>query len=103
MGYADQMTPVVAPLGVGLVIISLLAGVLMLLVFRAASNPRAIRKAKRRVGAHLLESRLFGDEPRIVLRAQYRLLVANARYIGTVIVPCFAVAIPFILVFPHLE
>jgi hypothetical protein len=51
-------------------LISLLAGVVMLWVFRRVSNQGAIRVAKKRLQAHLYELRLFADEPRLVWRAQ---------------------------------
>jgi hypothetical protein len=39
----------------------------------------------------------------VVWRAQLRLLTGNARYIAVMLLPIAAVAIPFILAYPHLE
>lgn len=103
MPYVDQVAPLVKPLGVPLVLLSLLAGVAMLLIFRAVSRPDAIRAAKRRMQARLLELRLFGDEPALVWRAQAGLLAANLRYLRAMLIPILAVAIPFVLLFPHLD
>ena len=103
MRYVDQMPPQVAGLPLSLVIVSVVAGIVMMLLFKAASNPAAIKRAKRRVQAQLLALRLFGDEPAVVWRAQLRLLTGNARYLGVMLVPVAAVAVPFLLAFPHLE
>lgn len=103
MGYADQMAPAVASLPVSLVLVSVLAGLAMMLLFKAASRPTAIRAAHKKVQARLLELRLFGDEPWLVWRAQAGLLKANLLYLRAMLIPIVAVAIPFTLAFPHLE
>ena len=103
MNYADQMPPQIVGLPLSLVVVSAIMGVVMMLLFKLASNPVAIRRAKRRMQAQLLALRLFGDEPVLVWRAQGRLLAANARYIGVMLLPIAAAAIPFVLGFPHLE
>jgi hypothetical protein len=103
MPYVDQIGPAVEPLPITLVLVSLAAGVAMLLIFRAVSRPDAIRAAKRRMQARLLELRLFGDEPALVWRAQTGLLAANMRYLRAMLIPILAVAIPFVLLFPHLD
>src|SRR5579863_1794459 len=103
MPYVDQMTPAVESLPVSLAVFSVVAGVAMLLLFRAVSRPDAIRTARRRMQARLLELRLFGDEPALVWRAQVGLLTANLRYLRAMIVPIAVVSIPFVLAFPYLE
>jgi hypothetical protein len=103
MNYADQMPPHIAGLPFSLVLLSVVAGVVMMLFFKLASNPEAIKRAKRRVQAQLLALRLFGDEPALVWRAQVRLLTGNVRYIAVMLVPIVAAAIPFVLAYPHLD
>lgn len=103
MEYVNQMPAQVAGLPLSLVVVSLAAGILMMLGFKLASNPRAIRAAKRRVQAQLLALRLFGDEPALVWRAQLRLLAGNIRYLAVMLLPIAAAAIPFLLAYPHLE
>jgi len=103
MEYVDQMAPRVAGLPLSLVLVSAAAGIIMMLLFKVASNPAAISRAKRRVQAQLLALRLFGDEPALVWNAQLRLLTGNVRYLAVMLVPILAAAIPFILAYPHLE
>src|ERR1035438_10722067 len=47
--------------------------------------------------------RLFTDEPSLVWKAQAGLLAANARYIGLMLAPAIALAVPMVLLFAHLE
>jgi hypothetical protein len=103
MAYADQMPPQVLSLPLSLVLASAAFGILTMLLFRMASNPASILRAKRAVQAQLLALRLFGDEPALVWQAQGRLLTANLRYIGAMLAPIIAAAIPFLIAFPQLE
>ena len=86
-----------------LVIISLLGGVGMLWVFKRTSNPERIKRVKRLVQAHLLEMRLFRDEPGVVWQAQKSLLWSNAKYMGLMLQPAVWIAIPLTLLFFHME
>jgi len=92
-----------APPILGLAVLSVLAGVAMLWIFARTSNQDAIRKTKRRVYAHLMELRLFADEPALMWRAQTRLLAANARYLGLMLVPALAVAVPMVVLLVRLD
>ena len=86
-----------------LIILSILGGAGMLWVFKRTSNPARIRTVKRLVQAHLLEMRLFRDEPGVVWQAQKSLLTSNARYMGLMLQPAIWVAVPLTLLFFHLE
>jgi hypothetical protein len=87
----------------GLAVLSALAGVGMLWIFARTSNQAAITRAKKRVYAHLLELRLFADEPALMWRAQKQLLAANLRYLRLVLVPAVVVAAPMIVLLVRLE
>ena len=88
---------------VPLALLSALAGVGILLVFRKTSDPMRIRSVKRLLQAHLLEMRLFRDEPRVVWKAQKALLLRNAQYVALMLRPALWVALPLMLLFFHLE
>lgn len=88
---------------IGLVVISILTGIGMLLVLQKVSDPVKIRLAKRRVQAHLLELRMFQDEPRVVWGAQKALLGANARYMGLMLRPALWMTIPLFLLMIRME
>ena len=86
-----------------LVPISILTGVGMLLVFRHTSNQAAVRRAKSLVTAHLLEFRLFMDEPRLILRAQRDLVMANLRFLKLMLWPVVVLALPMALLLAGLD
>jgi hypothetical protein len=86
-----------------LAVFSSVAGILILWVFKLTSNQRALRVTRRRVMAHLLALRLFGDDPAAVLRSQARLLWWNARYMALLLPPFLVVAIPLYVAWDHLD
>jgi len=86
-----------------LVPISVLSGISMLLVFRRASDQAAVRRAKSLVTAHLLEFRLFMDEPRLILKAQRDLIVANARFLRLMLRPVVVLTLPMALLLAAME
>lgn len=80
-----------------------LAGIGVLWVFRRASDQPAIRRAKDLVTAHLLEFRLFMDEPRLILRAQRDLIVANLRLMKLMLRPFLVLALPMALLLVEMD
>ena len=62
-----------------LVLISAACGLAAAWVFRHATDRTAVRIARKRVYARLLEFRLFADEPLLIFRAQLALVGENAR------------------------
>ena len=86
-----------------LLLFSLLFAVAMLLAFRFASNQPAIRRAKQRIGAHLLEVRLFQDQLGVVLRAYGRLLAATGIYLLHSLKPLAVILIPMVLLIAQME
>ena len=53
-----------------LAIVSLACGAAVVWVFRRTSDGAAVRNAVRQIVAHLLEFRLFFDEPALIRRRQ---------------------------------
>lgn len=60
-------------------------------IFHRYSNYPALRRAFSRSLAHILEFRLFIDEPRLIFRAQRDLVRANMALLKAVAIPLFAV------------
>jgi len=88
---------------VSLTIISLLSGIALLWVFSRTVDPDAVKAAKSRVWAHLLEIRLYTDEPVLIWRAHRDLVVANMRYLSLMLRPVLITAIPMLLLLANLE
>jgi hypothetical protein len=87
----------------GLWLVSALAGVGLLVAFRWTSNPVGIRAARQKTQAHLLAVRLYREDLSVVGRSQVRFLVWLGRYLGHMLVPFAAVALPFALLFAQLD
>jgi len=88
---------------IGMILISLLTGLLMLLIFRYTSNQEGIRKVKNKIKAHLLELRLFKDSLALSLKAQGNILRYNLKYIGFSGKPLLVMIIPLILILIQLN
>ncbi|MFB0566795.1 MAG: hypothetical protein ACETWK_14090 [Candidatus Aminicenantaceae bacterium] len=82
----------------GMILISLLTGLMMLLIFRFASNQEGIRKVKDKIKAHLLELRLFKDSLRLTLKAQGKILRYNLKYLSYSVKPLLIMIIPLVLI-----
>ena len=91
------------PRALPLALVAAAAGVGMLWVFSKTSNPAAVKAAKRRIQAALLELRVFTDEPSVTWRAQRALLGANLRYLALSLKPALWLALPLAFLLLHLE
>ncbi len=89
--------------GWALFIISIVAGVLMLLIFRHTSNQARIKEMKDRMQAHLMEILLFKDSPRIILKAQKNLIFYNARYLQYAFKPMVYMILPVSLLLIQMD
>jgi hypothetical protein len=77
-----------------LLAIGTLSGIASLWVFRRWSDAGQVRSAMNLVLAHLMEFQLFAGEPALIVRAQYDLLAANARFLRLVALPSLILALP---------
>ena len=88
---------------VGLTVVSVVAGVAMLLVFKVTSNQKGVTAVKRRIAAGIFEIRLFNDDPRAIVRAQYDILRHTFTYLGLNMVPVLWMIVPLVLVIIQLQ
>ena len=84
-------------------VLSLALSLVVLVVFRYTSNQKAIARAKDRVFAHLMELRLFPDDPRTTLKSLGQLMIWNTRYVLASMRPALLLALPVSLLFVHLQ
>lgn len=87
----------------GMILISLLTGLLMLFIFRHTSNQEGIRKAKNKIKAHLLELRLYKDNMRVSLKAYGHILLANLKYLSHSVKPMLVMIFPILLILIQLN
>lgn len=87
----------------GLIAVSLVTAVIMLDVYKHTSNQAAIRRAKDRIKAHLLEMRLYKDNMRVTLAAQRSILKANLAYMAANLKPLAVMIVPLVLILAQLS
>jgi uncharacterized membrane protein (DUF106 family) len=85
---------------VGLVVISIVLGVLLLLLYKYTSPQQMIKRIKNKMKASLYEVRLYKDDLGIVFRANRSLLANNLKYFSCNLIPLIPlifVVIPIII------
>jgi hypothetical protein len=85
------------------VVLALPGALFALAIYKLVSRQDAIRDAKDKILAHLLELRLFRDDLRVLLRAEGRVFLNIGRYLGHSLLP-MAVMLPvFLLMLIQIE
>jgi hypothetical protein len=87
----------------GLLFVSLLSGVWIILLFKAFSPQRRIKRIRSRMGAQALGMLLFLASPLQVLRLAGGLLWSNFRYLALILLPLAVIALPFGITYGQLE
>lgn len=88
---------------VGLLVVSLVAAIGMLFVFKATSNQPQLEAVKRQIHACLFEIRLFNADLPAILRAQMEILRHNLNYLRLSAVPMLWMIVPFVLIIAQLQ
>lgn len=88
---------------VGLTLVSLLAAIGILAIFKRTSNQEALEAVKRKIHAGLFEIRLFNDDLRAIMRAQFEILGHNAVYLRHSLLPMVWILPPLVLVMVQLQ
>ncbi len=83
--------------------ISIVVGFAMVVVFRYASDQKAIARAKDRLKAHLLAVRLFQDQLPVVLRAYGRILRGTGSYLRLAFTPLLLAILPITFLIVQLD
>ena len=89
--------------GLSLAAVSVACGFVAIWVFARTTDRAAMRGAINRVYAHLLEFRLFYDEPRIIWRAQKAIVRENLRFLFLVARPVIILTVPMAWLLFQLE
>ncbi|MGH9504510.1 MAG: hypothetical protein ACRD20_16790 [Terriglobales bacterium] len=83
--------------------LSIAIGLLMVIVFRYASDQKAIGQAKDRLKANLLAVRLFQDQLPVVMRAYGRILRGTGRYLRLAFTPFLIAILPITFLIVQLD
>ena len=82
---------------------AILTGVLTTLVLRWTTGPQALRDAFNRIYAHLLEFRLFFDEPWLIWRAQVALIGDNLKLLRLLLPATLILSLPMMWLIVQLD
>lgn len=93
----------VFPRGAQLVILSIIAGVILLLLYWVVSNQDRLRLTKNRIYASFLEAVLFRHDSLITLRAQARMFGLGFLYFMCAVPPILILMIPCVLLLGQLN
>ncbi len=91
------------PAIVGVLVWSIPVGVFALWVFGKTSNQVRIAEVKRRIHAGLFEIRLFNDDLRAIMKAQWQILGHVIRYQALALKPMIFILPPLVLVMVQLH
>jgi hypothetical protein len=85
------------------IVLALPGALFALAIYKVVSNQNAIRDAKDKIVAHLLELRLFRDDLRVLLRAEGRVFANIGRYLGHSLLPLVVMLPVFLLLMIQIE
>jgi hypothetical protein len=85
-----------------LIVAAVVCGAFMTIVFKHTSNQAALKRAAGRTRALLMSMRLFKDDLRVALKAQWELLVSIGRRLALSIPPLLVLCVPFVLILAQL-
>ena len=100
--FVFRFLGLVPPL-LALAVLAVPMAIVALLVFRWISNQKAIRRAKDRIGAHVLEIRLFPDQLSVVARAYLAMLGSTFLYLRHALRPVAVLFVPVFFLFVQME
>jgi hypothetical protein len=86
-----------------LTFVSLLTALLMLWVYRRASDQEAIGAVRQRLRGHLLALRLFRHDSLVILRVQGSVLRDTGTYLRLSLVPLLVMTIPLLIVLSQMS
>lgn len=86
-----------------LLVVSLLAGVLMLWLFGKTSNQERIHVVRDRIRGNMMAIRLYGDDLGLLFRLQGRILRQTMTYMAHALVPMLVMIVPVLLILIQLN
>jgi len=84
-------------------LVSIIAGIALLVIYGKVSNQQAIKKVKKNIAAGIYESVLFRNDLRVSLKAQAKMFLGGLKYFGLAIPPILILMIPCLLILAQLN
>jgi uncharacterized protein YggT (Ycf19 family) len=79
----------------GLIWLSVLAGMIIILIFRWLTDQEEISRLRKKMGAQVLGMLLYLSNPRTVLSMAGKLILSNFRYLWLILWPLVVIAVPY--------
>lgn len=83
--------------------LSIVAGILLLIVYGKISNQGAIKRVKKSIAAGIYESVLFRNDLRVSLKAQAGMFWGGMKYFGLAVPPILILMIPTLIILAQLN
>lgn len=87
----------------GLLAVSVVAGVILVIIYGKISNQAALKRVKKRITAGIYESVLFRHDLPTSLRAQGGMLLGGVRYFALAVPPLIVLLIPSLVILAQLN
>jgi len=87
---------------VGLVVVSIVTGVIMLLIFGKTSNQRKIAETKDKLKAYIMEMWIFRNDTRIMFGSIGRVVLSNLHYLRHSLRPLVFIIVPVMIIMVQL-
>ncbi len=87
----------------GLLAVSIVAGVILVVIYGYISNQSALKRVKKQITAGVYESVLFRHDLRTSLRAQLGMLIGGFRYFALAVPPLIVLLIPSLVILAQLN
>jgi len=88
--------------GVGLLVVSVITGVVMLFIFGKTSNQKMIAAAKNKLWAYIMEMWLFRNDPRVMFSAIGSVARSNLTYLRHSLRPIVFLIVPVLIIMVQL-
>jgi len=85
------------------IVLGAISGIVSLRVFQRWTKHELFRQSANRIVAHLLEIQLFAEEPRVVVRAQWDLILENGRILRLLARPLLILLVPYAILLAAMD
>jgi hypothetical protein len=92
-----------APAFFALTLVSIVCGIGVSLLFSAFSDEAAVQRSRNLLISHLLEFRLFLDEPKLILRAQWAVGVQSVHLVKLLLRPALITTVPMLFLLSQVD
>ncbi len=97
-GLFERMNP-----WANLIVVSAISGAMLLLIFKATSNQKALKAIKNGISGGFLEVRIYKDDPVLMINALKGIFAADFAYLRHAVVPLVIMIVPVMIFLVHAD